>query len=50
MACIANVAWIAGLFVDFLSWYIAWLLFSPGVLAKFEFPAQTSIKFLLKCI
>ena len=28
----------------FLSWYIAWLLFSTRLLAKFEFPARISNK------
>ena len=28
----------------FSSWYIAWLLFSPRLLTKFEFPARMSSK------
>ena len=45
MVSFVNFARIASICMGFyLNWYIAWLLFSPRLLAKFEFPPQISNK------
>ena len=48
MVGFVNFAGVASNLCGFSSWYIAWLLFSLRLLAKFEFPARISNKTCLK--